>query len=172
MFIYDTASQGTEADNSTTIKYYNAIVNGEDTTIGVSDTAFHSGAVNGLYLDNSYTDEYISSTMAGNLVNTTSEVDTGDVRVYKQGTTLTDIKLKNGILTVGASKTFVMADEYESWIVKLNGGTGGEVDTLALSSDGIVGLSFCRFYRIPHTAMRQPGRKALPFVATDNWVSS
>ena len=76
--------------------------------------------------------------MAGNLVNTTSEVDTGDVRVYKQSTTLTDIKLKNGILTVGASKTFVMADEYESWIVKLNGGTGGEVDTLALSSDGIV----------------------------------
>ena len=138
VFIYDTASQGTEADNSTTIKYYNAIVNGEDTTIGVSDTAFHSGAVNGLYLDNSYTDEYISSTMAGNLVNTTSEVDTGDVRVYKQSTTLTDIKLKNGILTVGASKTFVMADEYESWIVKLNGGTGGEVDTLALSSDGIV----------------------------------
>ena len=138
VFIYDTTVKGTEKDGSATIKYYNAIVNGEDTTIGVSDSTFQGSPANGLYLDNSYTDEYISSTMSGNLVATGSESDTGDVRVYKQGSTLTDIKLKNGILTVGASKTFVMADEYESWIVKLNGGTGGEVDTLSLSSDGII----------------------------------
>ena len=46
---------------------------------------------------------------------------------------MNDLKLKNGILTIKDGTTsLVMADEYESWIVK---GATSKVDTLALDSD-------------------------------------
>lgn len=36
-------------------------MNGEDTTIGISDTTFNGSPAVGLYVNNSYTDEYISA---------------------------------------------------------------------------------------------------------------
>ena len=135
VFIYSTDVKGTEKDGSTLVNYYKAIVNGEDTTIGVNvtkddrDNPANTVAV-GLYLNNSYTNEYISK--LGDKQDATNEVTTGDVRIYKQGATLTDLKLKNGILTLKADTSLVMADEYESWIVKA---AAKKVDTLALDSD-------------------------------------
>ena len=128
VFIYSTDIKGTEKDGSTVVNYYKAIVNGEDTTIGVK--ADGNTVAVGLYVNNSYTNEYISK--LGTKQDATSEVTTGDVRIYKQGATLTDLKLKNGILTLKADTSLVMADEYESWIVKV---ATSKVDTLALDSD-------------------------------------
>ena len=135
VFIYSTDVKGTEKAGSTLVNYYKAIVNGEDTTIGVNVTKDeHDNPANtvevGLYLNNSYTNEYISK--LGDKQAATDEVTTGAVRVYKQGATLTDLKLKNGILTLKADTSLVMADEYESWIVKA---AAKKVDTLALDSD-------------------------------------
>ena len=128
VFIYSTDVKGTEKVDGVTVKYYKAIVNGEDTTIGIK--ADGNTVAVGLYLNNSYTDEYIST--LGTKKDGTSEATTGDVRIYKQGSTLEDIKLKNGILTIKDGTSLVMADEYESWIIKV--GTA-KVDTLALYSE-------------------------------------
>ena len=128
VFIYSTDVKGTEKVDGVTVKYYKAIVNGEDTTIGIK--ADGNTVAVGLYLNNSYTDEYIST--LGTKKDGTSEAPTGDVRIYKQGSTLEDIKLKNGILTIKDGTSLVMADEYESWIIKA--GTA-KVDTLALYSE-------------------------------------
>ena len=129
VFIYNiTDVQGTEKDGSTVVNYYKAIVNGEDTTIGVKNG---ETVEVGLYVNNSYTNEYISK-LGTKKDASSGEVTTGAVRIYKQGTTLTDLKLKNGILTVGTNTSLVMADEYESWIVKA---AAKKVDTLALDSD-------------------------------------
>ena len=136
MFIYSTDVKGTEKVGSTLVNYYKAIVNGEDTTIGVNVTKDeHDNPANtvavGLYLNNSYTNEYISK--LSTKTDATREATTGAVRVYKQGETLNDLKLKNGILTIKDGATsLVMADEYESWIIKA--GTA-KVDTLALYSE-------------------------------------
>ena len=128
VFIYSTDVKGTEKDGSTVVNYYKAIVNGEDTTIGIK--ADGNTVEVGLYVNNSYTNEYISK--LGDKKDATNEVTTGAVRVYKQGATLTDLKLKNGILTIKDGTTsLVMADEYESWIVKA---AAKKVDTLALDS--------------------------------------
>ena len=136
VFIYDTTQVGEEKDGSTTVKYYNAIVNGEDTTIGVADGA-GSVAV-GLFVNNSYTKEYISA--LGTKYDAAAS-DAESVFVYTQAASdnLTDLKLKNGILTVDkdTNKTFVMADEYESWLVKSFDSTK-EVDTLALDDESTV----------------------------------
>ena len=129
VFIYSTEIKGTEKDGSTVVNYYKAIVNGEDTTIGVK--ADGNTVAVGLYVNNSYTNEYISK-LGTKKDASGGEVTTGAVRIYKQGTTLTDLKLKNGILTVGTNTSLVMADEYESWIVKA---AAKKVDTLALDSD-------------------------------------
>ena len=129
VFIYSTDIKGTEKDGSNVVNYYKAIVNGEDTTIGVK--ADGNTVAVGLYVNNSYTNEYISK-LGTKKDASGSEVTTGAVRIYKQGTTLTDLKLKNGILTVGTNTSLVMADEYESWIVKA---ATSKVDTLALDSD-------------------------------------
>ena len=129
VFIYSTDIKGTEKDGSTVVNYYKAIVNGEDTTIGIK--ADGNTVAVGLYLNNSYTNEYISK--LSTKTDATKEATTGAVRVYKQGETLNDLKLKNGILTIKDGATsLVMADEYESWIVK---GATKKVDTLALDSD-------------------------------------
>ena len=136
VFIYSTDVKGTEKVGSTLVNYYKAIVNGEDTTIGVNVTKDeHDNPANtvavGLYLNNSYTNEYISK--LSTKTDATREATTGAVRVYKQGETLNDLKLKNGILTIKDGATsLVMADEYESWIVKA---AANKVDTLALDSD-------------------------------------
>ena len=129
VFIYSTDIKGTEKDGSNVVNYYKAIVNGEDTTIGVK--ADGNTVAVGLYVNNSYTNEYISK-LGTKKDASGGEVTTGAVRIYKQGTTLTDLKLKNGILTVGTNTSLVMADEYESWIVKA---AAKKVDTLALDSD-------------------------------------
>ena len=129
VFIYSTDIKGTEKDGSTVVNYYKAIVNGEDTTIGIK--ADGNTVAVGLYLNNSYTNEYISK--LSTKTDATNEATTGAVRVYKQGETLNDLKLKNGILTIKDGATsLVMADEYESWIVKA---ATNKVDTLALDSD-------------------------------------
>ena len=129
VFIYSTDIKGTEKDGSTVVNYYKAIVNGEDTTIGIK--ADGNTVAVGLYLNNSYTNEYISK--LSTKTDATNEATTGAVRVYKQGETLNDLKLKNGILTIKDGATsLVMADEYESWIVKA---AANKVDTLALDSD-------------------------------------
>ena len=129
VFIYSTEIKGTEKDGSTVVNYYKAIVNGEDTTIGIK--ADGNTVAVGLYLNNSYTNEYISK--LSTKTDATNEATTGAVRVYKQGETLNDLKLKNGILTIKDGATsLVMADEYESWIVKA---ATNKVDTLALDSD-------------------------------------
>jgi hypothetical protein len=136
VFIYDTTQVGEEKDGSTTVKYYNAIVNGEDTTIGVADGA-GSVAV-GLFVNNSYTKEYIST--LGTKVDA-DEGESASIKVFTQAASdnLTDLKLKNGVLTVdmGSDETYVMADEYESWLVKSFGSTK-EVDTLALDDESTV----------------------------------
>ncbi len=133
VFIYDTTVVGTEKDGDNVVKYYNAIVNGEDTTIGVKDG--QSVAV-GLFVNNSYTKEYIST--LGDKYDAAAS-DTDSVIVYTQAASdnLKDMKLKNGVLTFVNSgdstiESYVMADEYESWIVKA---ATKEVDTLALDSD-------------------------------------
>ena len=129
VFIYSTDIKGTEKDGSTVVNYYKAIVNGEDTTIGIK--ADGNTVAVGLYLNNSYTNEYISK--LSTKTDATHEATTGAVRVYKQGETLNDLKLNNGILTIKDGATsLVMADEYESWIVKA---ATNKVDTLALDSD-------------------------------------
>ena len=129
VFIYSTDIKGTEKDGSTVVNYYKAIVNGEDTTIGIK--ADGNTVAVGLYLNNSYTNEYISK--LSTKTDATNEATTGAVRVYKQGETLNDLKLKYGILTIKDGATsLVMADEYESWIVKA---ATNKVDTLALDSD-------------------------------------
>ena len=133
VFIYDTTVVGTEKDGSTVVKYYNAIVNGEDTTIGIGDNTFNGSPAVGLFVNNSYSGDYISA--MGTAAN---DGDTDSVMVFDKTTDgLSDLKLKNGILTVAqnSNKTFVMADEYESWLIK---GTAKEVGTLALSADGVV----------------------------------
>ena len=118
VFIYDTAPQGTEKDGSTVIKYYNALVNGEDTTIGISDAGFNGTPAVGLYVNNSYTDEYISA--MGDHFDATA-TDTATVIVTDQAAEgLSDVTLKNGIVTIDATadKTYVTADEFNSYIVR------------------------------------------------------
>lgn len=132
VFIYDTTVVGTEKDGSTVVKYYNALVNGEDTTIGVKDG---EPVAVGLFVNNSYSGEYIST--LGTKYDAAAS-DTDSVKVFDNTVDgLADLKLKNGILTVDqtSDETFVMADEYESWLVK---GTSKEVGALSLSSDGVV----------------------------------
>ena len=128
VFIYDATAVGTEKNGNTTINYYNAIVNGEDTTIGVDATLTPSAA---LYVNNSYTDGYIST--LGDKYDKSAS-DTDSVKVYTQsGDGLSNLMLKNGILTVDmtSDETYVMADEYESWYVQSRT-SAHEVDTLAL----------------------------------------
>ena len=129
VFIYDTTVVGTEKDGDNVVKYYNAIVNGEDTTIGVKDGESVEVA---LYVNNSYTKEYISD--LGDKYDA-GAADTSSIKVYTQATEgLSDLKLKNGVLTIDMTSddTYVMADEYESWIVKA---AAKEVDALSLDSD-------------------------------------
>ena len=145
VFIYDTASQGTEKDGSTVIKYYNALVNGEDTTIGISDTTFNGSPAVGLYVNNSYTDEYISA--MGDKFDAAA-TDTATVIVTDQAAEgLSDVTLKNGIVTIDATaeKTYVTADEFNSYIVK---GSSAEVEDLALDSDSTFGASGSEGYAL------------------------
>ena len=135
VFIYSTDIKGTEKDGSTVVNYYKAIVNGEDTTIGVKSG--ETVAV-GLYVNNSYTNEYISK------LGTKYVADTDDatsIKVFNQATDgLSDITLKNGILKVSATSaaSYVTADEFNSYIVK---GTSAKSDTLALDSGKTFGAS-------------------------------
>ena len=138
VFIYDTTVVGTEKDGSTVIKYYNALVNGEDTTIGVSDASFNGSAAQGLYVNNSYTDKYISK--MGTKFDAAAS-DTATVIVTNQATDgLSDVTLKNGIVTIDATsdKTYVTADTFNSYIVK---GTSKAIEDLALDSDKTFGDS-------------------------------
>ena len=130
VFIYDTTVVGTEKDGSTVVKYYNAIVNGEDTTIGIKDGA---PVAVGLFVNNSYSGDYIST--LGTKYDAAAS-DSDSVKVFNQAPDgLSDLKLKNGILTVTSDETFVMADEYDSWLIKA---TTKEAGSLALSADGVV----------------------------------
>ena len=145
VFIYDTAPQGTEKDGSTVIKYYNALVNGEDTTIGISDAGFNGTPAVGLYVNNSYTDEYISA--MGDKFDAAA-ADTATVIVTDQTAEgLSDVTLKNGIVTIDATadKTYVTADEFNSYIVK---GSSAEVEDLALDSDSTFGASGSEGYAL------------------------
>ena len=135
VFIYSTEIKGTEKDGSTVVNYYKAIVNGEDTTIGVKDG--ETVAV-GLYVNNSYTNEYISKLGDKYVADT---ADTTSIKVFNQATDgLSDITLKNGILKVDATSdtSYVTADEFNTYIVK---GTSAKTDTLALDSDKTFGAS-------------------------------
>ena len=135
VFIYSTDIKGTEKDGSTVVNYYKAIVNGEDTTIGVK-----SGETVevGLYVNNSYTNEYISKLGTKYVADT---ADATSIKVFNQATDgLSDITLKNGILKVSATSaaSYVTADEFNSYIVK---GTSAKSDTLALDSGKTFGAS-------------------------------
>ena len=136
VFIYSTDVKGTEKDGSTVVNYYKAIVNGEDTTIGIK--ADGNSVDVGLYVNNSYTNEYISK-LGDKYVATTA--DTTSIKVFNQASEgLSDITLKNGILKVDANSdtSYVTADEFNSYIVK---GTSAKTDTLALDSDKTFGAS-------------------------------
>ena len=92
-------------------------MNGEDTTIGISDAGFNGTPAVGLYVNNSYTDEYISA--MGDHFDATA-TDTATVIVTDQAAEgLSDVTLKNGIVTIDATadKTYVTADEFNSYIV-------------------------------------------------------
>ena len=135
VFIYSTDIKGTEKDGSTVVNYYKAIVNGEDTTIGVKSG--ETVAV-GLYVNNSYTNEYISKLGDKYVADT---ADATSIKVFNQATDgLSDITLKNGILKVDANSdtSYVTADEFNSYIVK---GTSAKSDTLALDSDKTFGAT-------------------------------
>ena len=135
VFIYSTDIKGTEKDGSTVVNYYKAIVNGEDTTIGVKSG--ETVAV-GLYVNNSYTNEYISKLGAKYVADT---ADATSINVFNQATDgLSDITLKNGILKVSATSaaSYVTADEFNAYIVK---GTSAKTDTLALDSSKTFGAS-------------------------------
>ena len=143
VFIYSTDIKGTEKDGSTVVNYYKAIVNGEDTTIGVNVTKDKSNnpantVEVGLYVNNSYTNEYISKLGDKYVADT---ADATSIKVFNQATdSLSDITLKNGILKVTAASaaSYVTADEFNSYIVK---GTSAKTDTLALDSDKTFGTS-------------------------------
>ena len=143
VFIYSTDVKGTEKDGSTVVNYYKAIVNGEDTTIGVNVTKDKSNnpantVEVGLYVNNSYTNEYISKLGTKYVADT---ADATSIKVFNQATDgLSDITLKNGILKVDANSdtSYVTADEFNSYIVK---GTSAKSDTLALDSGKTFGAS-------------------------------
>ena len=143
VFIYSTDVKGTEKDGSTVVNYYKAIVNGEDTTIGVNVTKDKSNnpantVEVGLYVNNSYTNEYISK--LGDKYDAAAS-DTTSIKVFNQASDgLSDITLKNGILKVDANSdtSYVTADEFNSYIVK---GTSAKSDTLALDSGKTFGDS-------------------------------
>ena len=140
VFIYSTETQGSEKDGSTVVVYYKALVNGEYTTIGVSDAAFIANPVVGLYVNNDYTKEYISSTMASKLVDT-SYTDNADIAVFDQAREgLSNLKLKNGVLTIDKTddKAYVVADEFNAYVVnnnkKMDDLTIDETDTMTAES--------------------------------------
>ena len=60
---------------------------------------------------------------------------------------LSDVTLKNGIVTIDATadKTYVTADEFNSYIVK---GSSAEVEDLALDSDSTFGASGSEGYAL------------------------
>ena len=137
VFIYNTTPQGVEKDGAKTVTFYKAIVNGEDTTIGVmthdgTSTANSDVAV-GLFVNNSYSGDYISDLGAKH---DGTETTSGTVLTYTvDDSSLSDVTLKNGLLTVaGVSPAVVkvVADEFDSYIIA---GTNNEVDTLALDDE-------------------------------------
>ena len=136
VFIYSTDIKGIEKDGSTVVNYYKAIVNGEDTTIGIK--ADGNTVAVGLYVNNSYTNEYISK--LGDKYDAAAS-DTTSIKVFNQASDgLSDITLKNGILKVDANTdtSYVTADKFNAYIVK---GTSAKTDTLALDSGKTFGAS-------------------------------
>ena len=131
VFIYKAAVSGTEKDGSTVVNYYKALVNGEDTTIGVKD----GNAVSvGLYVNNSYkgddTDSYIE-TLGDKVDGTTSVEDTAYVG------SLTDVTLKNGILTFKAGSTTakVVANDFNAYVIN---SAKAEASDVSLDKDSTV----------------------------------
>ena len=131
VFIYNTTATGTEKIDGVVVNYYKALVNGEDTTIGVKDGETVAVA---LYVNNSYTGDYIST--LGTKYNA-GTADSTSIFVYNfSDDGLSDITLKNGVLTVDKTTdvTKIVAEEFNSYIVKTTG-----ADTLSLSTKNTFG---------------------------------
>ena len=130
VFIYKSAAEGTRKDGSNLIKFYKAIVNGEDTTVEVESTTANiltSGSANkGLYIDSGYTKGYITSAPAA-VSGTSGKITYVDVA----SAGLADLKLKNGILTIDATTdtTKVVADSFNAWYII---GDTAKADTLTV----------------------------------------
>ena len=138
VFVYNTTKTGSEKVDGVVVNYYKALVNGVDTTIGIDDSADDSIAV-ALYVNNSYTGDYISA--LGEKFDAAASDTSTSIFVYTQGTELEDVTLKNGILTFNmtSDKTKVVADEFNSYIVKLAG--TATADVLALDTEDTFGDS-------------------------------
>ena len=140
VFIYSATSTGTEKIDGAVVNYYKALVNGEDTTIGVMTKNAAGTTVNGdvgvgLFLNNSYTNGYISA-LGTKVVKDTASTST--VKVVA-ATASTDVTLKNGILTTGGA-SYVVADELNAYLVK-SYNTTASVDTLTLDSSNTFGAN-------------------------------
>ena len=88
-----------------------------------------------LFVNNSYTGDYISA--LGTQVDATH---TSATRITVT-TSLADVTLKNGVMTVktGSSAPYVVADEFNSYIVKT--GASASVDTLVLDTTNTFGAA-------------------------------
>ena len=140
VFIYSATSTGTEKIDNAVVNYYKALVNGEDTTIGVMTKNAAGTTVNGdvgvgLFLNNSYTNGYISA-LGTKVVKDTASTST--VKVVA-ATAATDVTLKNGILTTDGT-SYVVADELNAYLVK-SYSTTASVDTLTLDSSNTFGAN-------------------------------
>lgn len=128
VFVYGSKDE-VEKDGSRMIYTYKAIVNGEDTTIGIADD---DSVADGLYVDSGYTKNYIT---ALNTVNTGSKV-----KVVKYTDGLVDITLNKGNLTIDANSDTVKVvdDDFQAWYVAAG---NNKVEELNLDKTDTFGAS-------------------------------
>ena len=131
MFIYDNKIVSTELSGTQAVNYYNAIVNGEFTTVAVSsDVTINSGDL-GLYVNNTYTGDYISK-LGTKATSTSAETS------VKGTDAPAKVTLVNGVLTVRNTgdtdgTSYVVTDDFAAYDIDLTGTNVSAVD-LTLNS--------------------------------------
>jgi len=138
VYIYDKTVLATENIGSDTVYTYNAIVQGEDTTLRVDKAVVDAELLHrGLYINNYYSYKgYLTEFGAYRTANE-------NVRYFDLANDgVDDVTLRDDILTVksGASAvdTFVMADIYNAWIIQRDADDSVQANELVLGTTGAV----------------------------------
>ena len=120
---YDYYGVNVDSDDNTYYSYYYAFLNGEDTTVNVTDTEMHVGLYYDIsYDENGYIDEYTEVT--GN---------TDDYMYQSWASTANPgITYSDGVLTLGTAGVYALADSYSIYVIDPDAADYDEVNASGL----------------------------------------